>query len=71
MKCGVIGNWPDKQMSVSVLKAVLRRKITGSKDASIRKFCRQKLLLLTETQPQKTLELFLCQRRNARAGYAE
>lgn len=37
------GKMPDKPMSVSPLRAELRRRITGSADKSIRQFCRKKL----------------------------
>ena len=48
MKILKVGKWPDKPMSVAVLKSVLREKITGDPDQSVRKFCREKMAEITQ-----------------------
>lgn len=59
MKCLPVGKWPDKPMSVSVLRSVLRKKVTGDPDASIRAFCREKLSQLSTAKSGKNPKPFL------------
>ena len=53
MKVRPAGKMPDKPMSVAVLKAVLREKITGSPDESIRQFFREKLAQVSTPSGRK------------------
>jgi len=58
----VIGDWPDKPMPVGILRSVLREKVTGSKDKSVRAFCMKKL---------SELSVRSVKRRDARNAQAE